>query len=1092
MAVLSNTGIRAGASAAGGGGYQIEKSVRFESDDAACLKRTPSSSGDRQKWTISFWFKDVDPENGENHYFSTYGTGDDGGYFRIWKGSGSMKISFWNYYAFQSFELFRDPSAWYHCVIAMDTTQATAADRCKMWMNGVQLSSNNSVATQNSEYGWNHNHISMIGNLTNTSGVASFDGNSIMAEIHSLDGTVLDASSFGETDSTTGVWVPKKYSGSAASYGTNGFYLKFTGSDLGEDFSGNDHDWTAVNLNSGIYSGTKPTYWTASALYVDSADVIANGTNRGQDSFTLTSEEFVYIIPNNGGSKGEKAHTSDFPSLVYVFASNDSAWVNTGSYGATDAHYFEWQDNTASYGDSYDYATNAAVYLISDTRTSSLPDSESKMTGTFPALVNIVGMSDTSTDTPTAFDDGGNGTGNYATWNPLDKGSGLVLSQGNLRIKSVTNDFVRATIGMTSGKWYYEETVGAGDHMMGIADWKADNTYYLGQSHTNGHVAFGWYKGNGAIYYYVDTDLYTVTTNSLGTYTTGDVVGVAFDADNGALYFSKNGTWVNSATKAEIAAGTTTNAVVTGCNAGPYFFAAGLDATTADHYANFGQRAWAYPDSVPDGFKALNTYNIADPTIKDPSKHFNTILYEGDPGVSNAITGVGFEPGLVWARNRDNANAHNIFDQVRGDTKVLYADYAVAEDPITTFEFTSDGFTTTSSDNGWNGDYNYTSWHWKAPTSSSPSAGSLNSSVYNVDDWVDATTTSNGAIWPGASLSTILNGQAGGSFHGDHNASPSYLLFEWDSGTIQGNVRLKLRTYGTAAHSYKDGSGSSVTINVPTLSTFDWYDLGNIDLTEYKGTCPSSGNAAAIEAIELNGKILVDSGQTPTDVPTIASTYKADADAGFSIVSWTGTGAAGTVAHGLNAKPKFIITKARTTATNWVTGHEDIGWTNFLFLDQSDTSGASAAVWNNTEPTSNVFSVSTSTYINADDVGIIGYCWSEVDGYSRFGNYRGNGTDGDGPFVWCGFRPMWILIKRTDTAANWVLFDSKINPYNEASNSFPVSSSGSETWITSDEIDILSNGFKLRSNDSIINGSTSAQYVFAAFAESPFKYANAR
>ena len=106
---------------------------------------------------------------------------------------------------------------------------------------------------------------------------------------------------------------------------------------------------------------------------------------------------------------------------------------------------------------------------------------------------------DVSSESPTNYDDGANGGGTYCTWNPLDKGSGLVLSQGNLRIKSVTNDFVRATIGMTSGKWYYEETVGAGDHMMGLADGNADNTYYLGQTHTNGHNSWGWYKGNGAL-----------------------------------------------------------------------------------------------------------------------------------------------------------------------------------------------------------------------------------------------------------------------------------------------------------------------------------------------------------------------------------------------------------------------------------------------------------------------------------------------------------------------------------------------------------------------------------------------------------------
>ena len=143
-------------------------------------------------------------------------------------------------------------------------------------------------------------------------------------------------------------------------------------------------------------------------------------------------------------------------------------------------------------------------------------------------------------------------------------------------------------------------------------------------------------------------------------------------------------------------------------------------------------------------------------------------------------------------------------------------------------------------------------------------------------------------------------------------------------------------------------------------------------------------------------------------------------------------------------------------------------------------------------PTSTVFGIGTTGHVNTNTKDYVAYCWSEVEGYSKFGSYTGNGTDGDGPFVWCGFKPRFIMMKRTDSSAHWGMYDTERDTYNEMSKSLSPSQDTNETAQSDDEIDVLSNGFKLRSNDGTINASSSATYIFAAFAERPFKHSRAQ
>jgi hypothetical protein len=224
---------------------------------------------------------------------------------------------------------------------------------------------------------------------------------------------------------------------------------------------------------------------------------------------------------------------------------------------------------------------------------------------------------------------------------------------------------------------------------------------------------------------------------------------------------------------------------------------------------------------------------------------------------------------------------------------------------------------------------------------------------------------------------------------------------------------------------------------------------------------------------------------------TYTSTVSVNATAGFSIVSYTGTGSAGTVGHGLGAAPQMIISKNRSAAEDWRVA--SIGLTNMaswhLNLDTTQAaSNSGAAVWNNTTPTSTIFGVGTDTSVSGNGNGIIAYCWTPIAGYSAFGSYTGNGST-DGPFIYTGFRPKFLMYKRTDSTGSFFLVDSSRNPYNLANLWLQANTADAEQTDTA--IDLLSNGYKIRTTGSGTNAN-GGTYIYMAFAENPFKYANAR
>tara|TARA_Y100000015_G_scaffold24136_1_gene23308 strand:+ start:1502 stop:2533 length:1032 start_codon:yes stop_codon:yes gene_type:complete len=216
---------------------------------------------------------------------------------------------------------------------------------------------------------------------------------------------------------------------------------------------------------------------------------------------------------------------------------------------------------------------------------------------------------------------------------------------------------------------------------------------------------------------------------------------------------------------------------------------------------------------------------------------------------------------------------------------------------------------------------------------------------------------------------------------------------------------------------------------------------------------------------------------------SITSSVSANTTAGFSIVSYTGNGVSGaTIGHGLGSKPRWIVAKMRDSANNWLVQHGSLGATKRLLLDTT-LAESTQPFWGNTEPTSDVFSVGSVDLVNQSGNTYIAYCFAEKKGYSKFGSYTGNGN-ADGPFIYTGFKPAWVMIKPSSYANSWLLLDNKRPGFNVTNDRLEADGNGAEN-DSIDHADFLSNGFKIRTSNAHPNNS-GGTLIYAAFAESPF------
>jgi hypothetical protein len=255
----------------------------------------------------------------------------------------------------------------------------------------------------------------------------------------------------------------------------------------------------------------------------------------------------------------------------------------------------------------------------------------------------------------------------------------------------------------------------------------------------------------------------------------------------------------------------------------------------------------------------------------------------------------------------------------------------------------------------------------------------------------------------------------------------SHLL--WDS--VRG-VTLALNSDRTAAEQTATGGTGLTSFNS------NGFTLGG----DFSGTGSSNTVSATYVAWQWQA-----SGSTVSNTSgSITSTVSAGATQGFSVVTYTGTGVAATVGHGLGVVPNMVIVKPRSATGDWIVYTSMTGAGNYLLLDTTAASAASTTKWNNTSPTSSVFSVGIDTTTNLVTTTYVAYCFSAVAGYSAFGKYTGNGST-DGPFVFTNFRPRWVMIKRTDANENWQMYDTSRNTSNVVGEYLLANSSGAGATI---------------------------------------------
>ena len=275
---------------------------------------------------------------------------------------------------------------------------------------------------------------------------------------------------------------------------------------------------------------------------------------------------------------------------------------------------------------------------------------------------------------------------------------------------------------------------------------------------------------------------------------------------------------------------------------------------------------------------------------------------------------------------------------------------------------------------------------------------------------------------------------------------------------------------GVQKHLASDNTNADVTQNSVMSFDTDGFTVG-----DSAGTNGSSDTFASWNWLA--------SGSTASNSDgSINSTVSVNTTAGFSIVSYTGTGSAGTIGHGLGAVPKWYFVKRRDAGTsNWHVYHAGNAATQDIRLNLAEAA-FTTDIWNDTAPTSTVFNVKTSVDVNASSGTYIAYCFAEKKGFSKFGSYTGNGN-ADGTFVYTGFKPAWVMIKCTSHSGNnWVIVDNKREGFNPDNDRLYADSTTTES--DTDVIDLLSNGFKNRFTGGTSNG-TSKSYIYMAFAEEP-------
>jgi hypothetical protein len=701
--------------AGGAGGFQVSRSLRFNAADSAYLSKSLTTPTSSTAWTFSAWIKKTlittstdyrgifVAGSGSNYAYLDFS--DNGIRFANRPTSGTIAV-------LQTTPVFRDPGAWFHLTFVYDSANSTSTDTLRLYINGTRITTFSSATYPSASQ-------ASVTNSAVTHYIGWDNGNNgyldgYLANIHFIDGQALTPASFAETDATTGQWIPKAFSG--GSYGTNGFYLQFadnssnTASTLGKDTSPNGNNWTPNNFSvDGVirnYSSNVTT--VATSVYSGTPATMFNGGTSIYYGVTSSSGNSSISIDLTGKSVSVS-------SSIRVYASfrTGQVWQINGSTvsssGVTHPNT-GWQTLSGwsagaitSFSNSVPSGNANEIYAI-------------EIDGVI--LTNNTGAgNDSLVDSPTNGSQtdtgvGGEVRGNYCTWNALKKGAAITdLTNGNLDWLSTTvganyTSMVLGTIGVASGKWYWENTVGSLLYVgVGIATDQVNlNTYPGGDAYSWSYLYNAVTYNNGSVLSYG------------ASYTTGDVIGVALNLDAGTLTFYKNGV---------------SQGVAYSGLSGPTYFPMSGDpnsSTNGSLTVNFGQRPFAY--TAPSGFKALCTQNLPAPLVTKSNTVFDVVTRDGFGYGGGTVSSLAFAPDFIWDKSRSIVGSHYLFDAIRTFSKSLSSNTTSSESDYPTWitGITPTGYTLGPGD--WSVGTSVVEWCWNAGGSTvSNTQGSITSQV---------------------------------------------------------------------------------------------------------------------------------------------------------------------------------------------------------------------------------------------------------------------------------------------------------------------------------------------------------------------------
>jgi hypothetical protein len=1016
-------------------GYDIDNSLRFNDNDSAYLSWTPTTASNRKTWTWSGWVKRGNIGT-DQHILNTYtGTGavntsfffeGDALKFYDYEGGGGPGYQF----NLKTSRLFRDASAWYHIVVQLDTTQATASDRAKIYINGTQETSFSTADYPTLNYNDGHINTAVEHQIGTHDGGAYLDG--YLAEVHFIDGqsffsdtsgtasTTFNIDSFGETGDY-GEWKAKKVSG--LTYGTNGFYLNFVGNNVAELTTFTDSSSSALTVTSRGAATHDGTYakFGQSSLKLD-------GTNGYQGYCGGYNGTYEFPISSSVGPNGSNSIT--FDCWIY-----QTSFLNTLLFFAIACDWYSPNFSIGSTG------------LITYGNQSNGGSNNSSVTASTAITLNAW---------------------NHIACTIQNKTVKLWLNGTQVGSKTWTtgtwsNSGSKIIIGANGGGWLDEVRV--------------SNTIRYGSTFTPETSA---YTADGNTTFLMHSDVSTSLVGTLGAdnsgksnhWTTNNLASTDQMVDTPTNNFA---TWNPLDQRGSSNTFSQGNLQVLG------YYQNSNDSQGATMAVSSGKWYWETYIKSATNVGGYHYVGIKDPTNYDSNYWIVRGIGEGTHNgtgitISTASWAVGDIVGCALDMDTGNwyiyvngsiINSGNaVYTGINVEVTPTQASASGANTQTTVANFGQDssfaGNKTAQGNQDSNsiGDFYYT-----------PPSGFLALCTKNLPD---------PAVIPSEHFNTKL-------FTGDGSSNRSIT----GTGFTPDFNWLKLRS-AADNHVITDVMRGTNHLHTNTTSSDSDLSYPEIIADGFKvsgGTYNNNLGTFVAWQWKANGA------GVPNTSGSINSTVSANADAGFSIVSYTGNSTAGaTIGHGLSSVPEMIIQKNRNNTNYWnVYLHEWGGSYNMYLNTTSALSTPDPVWWNGTDATNTVFSVGSDRTSNWSSDTYIAYCFHSVDGYSKVGTYTGNGST-DGTFVYTGFKPAYVMVKASNTSSEWLVWDGARNEYNVVNSFLYPNANYTEYTGTAAELDFTSNGFKLRNTNTGTSKSNALNdtYIYIAFAESPFKHTNAR